>query len=55
MVFPIVLILEYLNYMDLTVPIWVENYVLMQPFPEEEGRLTAPIRPFTPTVSIQLV
>lgn len=48
--FPIVGTLQYAALMDFTVPTWVENYILMQPFPEEQSRLVAPIRPFSGVV-----
>jgi len=35
---------------DLLYPFWVADYALLQPWPEEESRLTIPIRPFHPTV-----
>lgn len=40
----------YSEKVDLLLPFWVVDYILMQPWPEEESRLLIPIRPFTPTV-----
>ena len=31
-------------------PFWIEDFVLLQPFPKEESRLTTPIKPFNTTV-----
>ena len=31
-------------------PLWIEDTVLLQPFPKEESRLSTPIRPFSQTV-----
>lgn len=35
---------------DLTIPILVEPWPIIVPWPEEENRLLAPIRPFQPLV-----
>ena len=43
-------ILEYSQSIDLSYPIIVENWILMQPFPDEKSRLDDPIKPFTGTV-----
>lgn len=48
--FPIVMNYQYSTLMDFTIPVWIQNYVLMQPYPQEESRLIAPIRPFTSLV-----
>ena len=37
--------------MDLLYPVYFENYLILQRWPEEQSRLTTPIRPFTSTVS----
>lgn len=39
---------------DLSVPIIIEPYKLVVPWPEEENRLLAPIRPFQPLVWLAL-
>jgi hypothetical protein len=36
--------------MDFTIPLTVEDYHLLQPYPNEESRLTACISPFSFTV-----
>ena len=36
--------------MDISVPIEIEPYGLIVPWPKEESRLLAPIRPFQPMV-----
>lgn len=33
--------------MDLLYPLYIGNFLLLQPWPEEESRLKTPIRPFT--------
>ena len=35
---------------DITVPVMMESFRLIVPWPEEESRLLAPIRPFQPIV-----
>ena len=35
---------------DITVPVMMEPFRLIVPWPEEESRLLAPIRPFQPIV-----
>lgn len=35
---------------DLSFPVWSEPFCMLQPFPEEESRLLAPIRPFSDAV-----
>lgn len=44
-------ILEFLEAIDLSYPVMVDTYTLMQPFPNETSRLDDPIKPFTSTVS----
>ena len=41
-----------LNYslIDLSVPVLIQPYRLIVPWPDEESRLLAPIRPFQPAV-----
>jgi len=41
-----------LNYsqIDLSVPVMIQPYRLIVPWPDEESRLLAPIRPFQPVV-----
>lgn len=43
-------ILEYFNAIDLSYPIFVDDWILMQPFPNGTSRLDDPIKPFTGTV-----
>jgi len=47
-------ILEFLKDIDLSYPIFIDDFTLMQPFPNEKSRLSDPIKPFTSTVSILL-
>lgn len=39
--------LEFSYRADLCYPIGIDDFILMQPFPEEESRLSAPIKPFS--------
>ena len=41
--FPLERKLSYSQKVDLLSPFWVSNFALLQPWPEEEGRLTIPI------------
>lgn len=36
---------------DMSVPVMIEKYYIVVPWPNEESRLLAPIRPFQPIVS----
>ena len=36
---------------DISVPVMIEPYKLVVPWPDEESRLLAPIRPFQPLVN----
>jgi len=38
--------LEYSYRFDLCYPVGINDYILMQPFPKEESRLSAPTKPF---------
>ena len=42
---------HYLQNVELSFPIYMEPYRLVVPWPKEENRLLAPIRPFQPWVS----
>lgn len=44
--YPFSCILEMFDLVDLTFPMGVNNFILMQQFPKEESRLSAPIKPF---------
>jgi len=44
--------LEYSYRVDLCYPVGVNDYILMQPFPKEESRLSAPIKPFSYEVEL---
>lgn len=35
---------------DMSVPVMIEKYHIVVPWPKEQSRLLAPIRPFQPTV-----
>ncbi len=48
--YPFQQILEILDLIDLSYPMTVENYILMQPFPNETTRFSEPIKPFTSIV-----
>ncbi|XP_046452186.1 ionotropic receptor 93a-like [Daphnia pulex] len=48
--FPFVITPTLMQQMDFTIPLTVEDYHLLQPYPKEESRLTACIRPFSFTV-----
>ncbi len=39
---------------DLTYPFFVDDYILMQPYPKEESRLSAPIKPFSFEVNLNI-
>ena len=41
---------HYTQQVDLSIPIYSEPYRLLVPWPAEENRLLAPIRPFQPLV-----
>jgi len=53
---PIGFVANQLNYQqfDFSVPKMIEPYVIVVPWPNEESRLLAPIRPFQPMVWIWL-
>ncbi|KAI9554064.1 hypothetical protein GHT06_019336 [Daphnia sinensis] len=48
--FPFVVTPLLLQLIDFSIPLTVEDYHLLQPWPEEESRLSACIRPFSTTV-----
>lgn len=48
--FPIPLNIHHSKVLDLSFPIWIESFAMLQPYPEEQSRLVAPIRPYTNTV-----
>jgi hypothetical protein len=48
--FPFVITPTLMQQMDFTIPLTVEDYHLLQPYPKEESRLTACIKPFSFTV-----
>ncbi|XP_046650518.1 glutamate receptor ionotropic, delta-2-like [Daphnia pulicaria] len=48
--FPFVITPTIMQQMDFTIPLTVEDYHLLQPYPNEESRLTACISPFSFTV-----
>jgi hypothetical protein len=41
--------------MDFTIPLTVEDYHLLQPYPKEESHLTACLRPFSFTVQYEFI
>ena len=45
--------LEYSYRVDLCYPVGVNDYILMQPFPKEESRLSAPIKLFSYEVNYE--
>ena len=40
---------------DLSTPIMIEPFGLVVPYPKEESRLLAPIRPFQPIVNLVVI
>lgn len=42
--------LENLNHLAFSQPVWVDDFIILQAWPKEESRITAPIRPFTSIV-----
>ncbi len=50
--FPFAKMLNYSYQVDLCYPWGVDNYILMQPFPKEKSRLSAPIKPFNHDVKL---
>lgn len=42
--------LRNMEHMELTYPLWIMDYHLLQPFPNEESRLTNIVKPFTTMV-----
>lgn len=44
--------LDNLKRIQIMYPTAILDHVLMQPWPEEQSRLLAPIRPFTPQVRL---
>ena len=43
--------MDNLAHMEFSQPMWVENFLILQPWPNEQSRLAAIIRPFAGTVS----
>ncbi len=50
--FPFSQMLEFSYRVDLCYPIGIDDFILMQPFPKEESRLSAPIKPFSYQVNL---
>ena len=42
----------YIKQVDISLPVLIDPYRLFVPWPKEESRLLAPIRPFEPVVSV---
>ena len=38
--------MHYLNFMEFSIPIYIMDIILLQPWPDKENRLTILIRPF---------
>ena len=42
--------LKTMDHMDITYPVWIMGYHLLQPFPKEQSQLTNIFKPFSLTV-----